>query len=166
MFKKFLRTSVLTLGAGLCVLATLQNECHAIYFQNDTPDDLYIDWSASVSARFPTPEGVMKDTPEGFVHTTQVIRAGTSWDSPVLVDLALKRITAAQGKLNTLGGTDLTLDLRVSILSKKAPEEGVWQATPDLTWTNHLTNEGLEPALSQHLVAHATQNGIISLGAE
>ena len=30
MLRKFLRTSVLTLGAGLCVLATLQNESHAI----------------------------------------------------------------------------------------------------------------------------------------
>ncbi|MBX9785987.1 MAG: hypothetical protein K2Y08_01495 [Alphaproteobacteria bacterium] len=38
MLKNFLRTSVLTLGAGLCVLATLQRESHATEFDNKFND--------------------------------------------------------------------------------------------------------------------------------
>ncbi len=37
MLKKFLRTSVLTLGAGLCVLSTLQNESRAMAPDEDKP---------------------------------------------------------------------------------------------------------------------------------
>lgn len=40
MLKKFLRTSVLTLGAGLCVLATLQNQSHAGKIENDLNTDV------------------------------------------------------------------------------------------------------------------------------
>lgn len=40
MLKKFLRTSVLTLGAGLCVLATLQKESHATVLKNEYNEPL------------------------------------------------------------------------------------------------------------------------------
>ena len=111
MLKKFLRTSVLTLGAGLCVLSTLQNESHAMLFDNIFDNPSTVTTGIYVKYR---DQNDQEQVQWGPTHETSVAaRTKTFLD---LLDVDSLTETLTEDVLDK-GGTHLQYGFSVTVLA-------------------------------------------------
>ena len=127
MLKKLLRTSILTLGAGLYALATFQNECHATVFDNETWEPVTV--YTRVSLRYTDVNNQLAtliQAPEikSEVHVGQGEKANMAPPE----DLAQRQEAMRQSVL-AKGGTDLTWVFRI----EAQPDSGRWAGVMNIS---------------------------------
>lgn len=120
MLKKLLRTSALTLGAGLCVLAALENETHATVFDNEIKEPLTV--HTRVYLRYKD----VNNQPATLIQAPEIksevhVRQGEKANMVPPEDLAQRQEAMRQSVL-AKGGTDLEWVLHIEAL----PESHMW----------------------------------------
>ncbi|MBX9621037.1 MAG: hypothetical protein K2X28_03255 [Alphaproteobacteria bacterium] len=119
MLKKFLRTSVLTLGAGLCVLSTLQNESRAMAPDEDKPATVM----TGIYIQYNDHNGVLRH--KGIGQYFDSIRGGEKKTIKLPDERRLEqRIGELEQDIHKEGGTTIAYEFSMEAVSPFASGPG------------------------------------------